>query len=136
MKRQPPPPCPEGLSESEWKGVLEARKAAARREKARAKREAKQEAERARFGGLRWDAGRLGGESPEAMQHRMAEASRLAREDALAQAQQREAKRKLGHRLINTGYKALAKELHPDIGGGAEDMKLLNEACRHLKQMA
>lgn len=45
MKHEPPP-RPEQLSEGEWKRILEARKADARREKARAQREAKEEAMR------------------------------------------------------------------------------------------
>ena len=42
------------------------------------------------------------------------EAFRLAQEDALSRAEEREAERKLASRLIDIGYKVLAKELHPD----------------------
>jgi hypothetical protein len=42
------------------------------------------------------------------------QAFRLAQEDALTRAQEREAERQLADRLIDIGYKVLAKELHPD----------------------
>src|SRR5215475_12269134 len=42
------------------------------------------------------------------------EAFRLQQEDALSRAEERDAERKLAHRLIDIGYKVLAKELHPD----------------------
>jgi hypothetical protein len=37
--------------------------------------------------------------------------------------------------MTDLGYKALAKEMHPDKGGSAEDMKRLNRARDHLKHM-
>jgi hypothetical protein len=42
------------------------------------------------------------------------EAFRVAQEEALSRAEEREAEHKLGHRLIDIGYRVLAKELHPD----------------------
>jgi hypothetical protein len=42
------------------------------------------------------------------------QAFRLAQEDALTRAEEREAERQLADRLIDIGYKVLAKELHPD----------------------
>jgi hypothetical protein len=42
------------------------------------------------------------------------EAFRLAQEEALSRAQEREAERKLAARLVDIGYRVLAKELHPD----------------------
>lgn len=42
------------------------------------------------------------------------DAFRLAQEESLSRAEEREAERKLASRLIDIGYKVLAKELHPD----------------------
>jgi hypothetical protein len=42
------------------------------------------------------------------------EAFRVAQEEALSRAEERDAEHKLGHRLIDIGYRVLAKELHPD----------------------
>jgi hypothetical protein len=42
------------------------------------------------------------------------EAFRLAQEEALSRAQEREAERNLAARLVDIGYRVLAKELHPD----------------------
>jgi hypothetical protein len=42
------------------------------------------------------------------------EAFRLAQDEALSRAEEREAERKLASRLVDIGYKVLAKELHPD----------------------
>jgi hypothetical protein len=76
------------------------------------------------------------------------DATRRQREEARAQymrqlaeqAKQREAERiaqrELSMRMIDVGYKALAKELHPDKGGSSEAMSRLNRARRHQKQMA
>jgi hypothetical protein len=49
------------------------------------------------------------------------EAFRLAQEESLTRAQEREAERRLAHRLIDIGYKVLAKELHPDKMRGDKD---------------
>jgi hypothetical protein len=62
------------------------------------------------------------------------EAFRLAQEDALTRAQERDAERALAHRLIDIGYKVLAKELHPDkMHGDREAMKRLNHVRDKLK---
>lgn len=45
----------------------------------------------------------------------------------------REAEAKLGLRLVDVGYKALARNLHPDRGGSEKEMALLNRARDHLK---
>jgi hypothetical protein len=42
------------------------------------------------------------------------EAFRLVQEEALSRAEEREAERKLADRLVDIGYRVLAKELHPD----------------------
>lgn len=62
------------------------------------------------------------------------EAFRLVQEDALTRAQERDAERALAHRLIDIGYKVLAKELHPDkVGGSRDAMKRLNHVRDKLK---
>jgi hypothetical protein len=48
-------------------------------------------------------------------------------------AQERQERRELAHRIIDIGYKALAKEMHPDKGGSHEAMARLNRARTHLK---
>jgi hypothetical protein len=58
-----------------------------------------------------------------------------ARDRALRQAVERaierEEDRKLIIQLINAGYRALAKELHPDIGGSTAAMARLLVCARH-----
>jgi len=49
---------------------------------------------------------------------------------------EREAQRKLSLRMIDAGYKTLAKELHPDKGGPPEVMSRLNRARAHQKRMS
>ena len=49
---------------------------------------------------------------------------------------EREAQRQLGRQLVDIGYKALAKELHPDTGGSQEAMARLNRARDHIKRFA
>jgi hypothetical protein len=62
------------------------------------------------------------------------EAFRLAQEDALTRAQERDAERKLAFRLIDIGYKVLAKELHPDkLDGDRDAMTRLNRVRDKLK---
>jgi hypothetical protein len=62
------------------------------------------------------------------------EAFRLAQEDALTRAQEREAERKLALRLIDIGYKVLAKELHPDkLRGDRDAMQRLNRVRDKLR---
>lgn len=39
----------------------------------------------------------------------------------------------LGLRLIDIGYKTLAKELHPDMGGSQDAMARLNRVRERLK---
>jgi hypothetical protein len=53
--------------------------------------------------------------------------------DLLKRTEEREAKRKLALRVINTGYKVLAAELHPDHGGSQEAMALLNKVRDELR---
>jgi DUF3102 family protein len=59
----------------------------------------------------------------------------LAAEE-MKQAGERELQRKLGLRLITIGYKALARELHPDKGGSREAMTRLNAERDRLKLRA
>lgn len=55
------------------------------------------------------------------------EAFRISQEEALNRAQERDAMRKLSHRLIAIGYRVLSKELHPDkMHGNREAMARLN----------
>jgi hypothetical protein len=62
------------------------------------------------------------------------EAFRLIQEEALSRAEEREAKRKLAHRLIDIGYRVLAKELHPDkLDGDKAAMQRLVEVRDTLK---
>ena len=61
------------------------------------------------------------------------EARRLAAEDALTHRQEREAEAKLGLRLIDIGYRVLAKELHPDKGGSREAMHRLGRVRDRLR---
>jgi hypothetical protein len=44
--------------------------------------------------------------------------------------------RELAVQLVDIGYRALAKRLHPDLGGSAEDMVRLNRARDELKAAA
>jgi hypothetical protein len=64
------------------------------------------------------------------------ETDRLGRwADTMKQrADEREAQRALALRLIDVGYKALARELHPDKGGSREVMVRLNAVRDRLKQ--
>jgi hypothetical protein len=62
------------------------------------------------------------------------EAFRLAQEDSLSRAEEREAERKLANRLVDIGYKVLAKELHPDkMHGDKEAMQRLVRVRDKLK---
>ena len=56
--------------------------------------------------------------------------------EEITKKQEREAQRELSLRIIDIGYKVLAKELHPDKGGSRETMARLNRSRDHLKQMA
>jgi len=62
------------------------------------------------------------------------DAQRLAREQSLTRLQEREADRKLALRLIDIGFKVLARELHPDKGGSRDAMARLNRVRNHLKE--
>jgi hypothetical protein len=41
---------------------------------------------------------------------------------------------KVATRLIDTGFKEMAKKLHPDLGGSQDEMTRLNEVRRRLKR--
>lgn len=71
-------------------------------------------------------------------QRALREQERIARQhaDELTRKQEREAQRDLSLRIIDIGYKVLAKELHPDKGGSRDMMARLNRARDHLKAMA
>jgi hypothetical protein len=58
------------------------------------------------------------------------------REESLTRQQEREAEQKLALRLIDIGYKILAKELHPDRGGSRDAMQRLTRVRDRLKQHA
>lgn len=64
------------------------------------------------------------------------EARRLAIEEGLTRKQERDAEAKLAMRLIDIGYKVLARELHPDKGGSREAMARLNRVRDRLKECA
>jgi len=61
------------------------------------------------------------------------EARRLAAQDDLTRAQERDAESKLGLRLIDIGYRVLAKELHPDKGGSRDAMARLGRVRDRLR---
>jgi len=63
------------------------------------------------------------------------EAERI-RDESLNRQQEREAEQKLALRLIDIGWKVLAKELHPDKGGSRDVMARLNRVRDRLKQHA
>jgi len=63
------------------------------------------------------------------------EAERI-RDAELTRQQEREAERQLALRLIDIGYKVLAKELHPDAGGSREAMSRLHTVRDRLKAHA
>ena len=70
----------------------------------------------------------------EVAQRAQREAFLLAQQDALSYAQERDAQRQLAHRLIDIGYKVLAKELHPDkLNGDRDAMARLNKVRGKLK---
>lgn len=52
------------------------------------------------------------------------------------QEQDIEARRKEALRLVDIGYKELAKKLHPDLGGSQEEMTRLNKVREHLIEVA
>jgi hypothetical protein len=62
------------------------------------------------------------------------EAFRIAQEDALSRAEEREAERKLANRLIDIGWRVLSKELHPDkMHGDKTAQQRLNRVRDKLK---
>lgn len=58
------------------------------------------------------------------------------REETLTRQQERDAERTLALRLIDIGYKVLAKELHPDKGGSKDAMVRLSRVRDRLKNHA
>jgi hypothetical protein len=58
------------------------------------------------------------------------------KEDTLTRQQERKAERTLALRLIDIGYKVLAKELHPDKGGSKDAMSRLSRVRDRLKNHA
>jgi hypothetical protein len=70
----------------------------------------------------------------EAVERIRREQLRLAQEETLSYRQERDAERQLADRLIDIGFKALAKELHPDrIHGDKEAMQRLIRVRDKLK---
>ena len=63
------------------------------------------------------------------------EAERV-RDEELTRQQERDEERKLAMRLIDIGYKVLAKELHPESGGSRDAMSRLNRVRDRLKAHA
>jgi hypothetical protein len=64
-----------------------------------------------------------------------AEAKRIQDEN-LTRQQERDAERKMALRLIDIGFKVLAKELHPDKGGSRDAMSRLSRVRDRLKTHA
>lgn len=122
MKRELPP-RPEGITEPEWKRVLEARKADVRREKARARWEAKQEAERKAW------RDRMTGDTAG-----WREKVRRQQEEAAQRQEEYTAVRQAMHKLIDAGYRTMAKGMHPDTGGTNETMGRLTQARDRLRR--
>jgi len=56
------------------------------------------------------------------------------RDDANAESKEK-AWRKVALRLIDRGYRELAKELHSDAGGRSDDIVLLKDVRKRLKQL-
>ena len=67
---------------------------------------------------------------------RAREEAKRFQEEARNRQQEREADKKLALRLIDIGYKVLAKGLHPDKGGSRDAMARLNRVRDHLKTTA
>jgi hypothetical protein len=59
-----------------------------------------------------------------------------AREEQRKQSDEKQALIKLANRMIDIGYKILAKELHPDRGGSREAMAQLNKIRDNLRHAA
>ena len=57
------------------------------------------------------------------------------RRDEVERQTEREARRVLAMDLINSGYKLLARELHPDKGGSREAMARLNAVRSELRRL-
>jgi hypothetical protein len=53
---------------------------------------------------------------------------KLSEEERLDRRERRH-KRKLAHDVIHHGYRAVARRVHPDVGGNADDMRWLREVC-------
>jgi hypothetical protein len=83
-----------------------------------------------RGGGLRQPTWRAG--VNESVERARREADRI-REAELTRQQEREAEQRLALRLIEIGYKVLARELHPDKGGSRDAMARLNRVRDRLK---
>jgi hypothetical protein len=64
-----------------------------------------------------------------------ADARRLE-DERLSQAEERKAEKALAMRLIDIGFKVLAKELHPDRGGSKDAMVRLGKVRARLKTHA
>jgi hypothetical protein len=71
----------------------------------------------------------------ESIERARKEAQRI-RDAELTRVQEREAERQLALRLIDIGYKVLAKELHPDKGGSRDAMTRLTTVRDRLKAHA
>ena len=65
------------------------------------------------------------------------DAIKMATEASRSRQEERDAERKMALRLVDIGYKILAKELHPDKRGGSRDaMARLNRVRERLKSHA
>ena len=53
---------------------------------------------------------------------------KLSEEERLDRRERRH-KRKLAHDVSHHGYRAVARRVHPDVGGNADDMRWLREVC-------
>jgi hypothetical protein len=65
-------------------------------------------------------------------ERRAQRAAELARREALQATL--EAQRKLMLQIVDAGCKAMARKLHPDVGGSHEEMTRLNMAAEILRE--
>jgi hypothetical protein len=73
-------------------------------------------------------------QSPPRYEERKREAEERERQAKL-RAEEHERQAKLRREIIREGRNAMAKKLHPDIGGSTEDMARLNREANRLKQV-
>lgn len=63
------------------------------------------------------------------------EAVRASQERQKIRAAEQKLKQELARKIIQVGYRALARELHPDLGGSKDAMTRLNEVRGRLNDV-